>query len=296
MLSQRRNPKIAQPIVAALADTEAAVRVAAAKALVLLNPSQAEEVLIGALKDVSAVVRSSAATALVQLKSKIAVDPLIALLSNAEQEVLDAAATALRQIGDARMADAMLNLLATAHGVALHEAIYALGELQDERALPILTSIRQYKDKRVETDWRALTAAQHALNLYKIQPSGQRTSSSFKSLDANFGGISALEADTTYALSGADLFHHTEVFVTSPREEVSAQAIKDLNGEDSNLQSIAADTLGKLSGEEAVDALLSILGIGGLFELRVSPHRRRAWSYQRCPCRESPNCVRGSQR
>ena len=260
ILSQRRAPDTAQAIITALADPEADVRAAAAQALGSFEAAQVEDALLAMLSDANAAVRASASATLGQIKSRTAVEPLISLLSDPEQEVLDAAATALRQIGDARMADAMILLLTTAHGIALQEAIYALGELQDERALTILTSISLGRNERVELDWRSRQAAQQALKLYKLPPSEKRLSSSFKSLRVNFGGIDYVETGTTYALSGAGISHRTEVFVTSPREDVLARAIKDLNGEDSNLQSIAADKLGKLSGDEAVDALLATLG------------------------------------
>ena len=99
-LRQTGDPRVVQPLMAALKDVDEEVRLAAAQALGEIGAA-AVEPLIVALNDADEDVRKIAATALCKIGDTRAVDPLISALKDVSEGVRMIAVEALGQIGGA---------------------------------------------------------------------------------------------------------------------------------------------------------------------------------------------------
>jgi HEAT repeat protein len=88
-----------QPLIAALKDENAVVRINAAKALGYIADKRAVEPLIAVLNDEAWYVRRKAAESLGEIGDARAVEPLIAALKDDDEIVQEAAAEALEKIG-----------------------------------------------------------------------------------------------------------------------------------------------------------------------------------------------------
>jgi HEAT repeat protein len=87
-----------EPLVAALADDNPAVRAAAAETLGSIGDRRAVEPLVLALKDEDPQARKNAVTALSWIQDPRAVEPLIAVLNDEDEGVQSEAAWALSKI------------------------------------------------------------------------------------------------------------------------------------------------------------------------------------------------------
>lgn len=96
-----------EPLIEALGDDNASVRLAAAAALGKIADPGALEPLIGALASPAVEIRKAAADSLGQLGDPRALDPLIVCLKDASWSVRRAAAEALGRIGDSGAAEAL---------------------------------------------------------------------------------------------------------------------------------------------------------------------------------------------
>ncbi|MCZ6677693.1 MAG: HEAT repeat domain-containing protein [Candidatus Poribacteria bacterium] len=128
------------------------IRAAAAAALGVLLDERAADPLLAALDDDKAEVRLHAATALGAIKSAKAVDKLIELLQNPLEDVLVRAAcvTALGSIGGEQAEAVLLKTLRTETGDIYKNAITALGTLKSTKAVPELIAI--FEDQSIELD------------------------------------------------------------------------------------------------------------------------------------------------
>lgn len=99
----------------ALKNRDYATRLAAVKALMLLNDNKAVDPLINCLNDVNGKVRLHAVKALRQLKDKRAVVPLIQRLDDSDIQVRRAVVDALKNLGDTRAVESLLALTDDKH-------------------------------------------------------------------------------------------------------------------------------------------------------------------------------------
>jgi HEAT repeat protein len=142
------------PLVLALRDTMAAVRVAAAQVLGASGQEGAVGPLLETLAreqrgDSDPHVLAACCRALGLLKARAAVDALLPLLrsdDNRESNVAAAAATALGRIGDPRAVPPLIALLEKRAYRSMFVTAQALGEIGDPRALDVLLAHVQHGD------------------------------------------------------------------------------------------------------------------------------------------------------
>jgi len=174
------RPELLQPLLAALNDSEAGVRLHAAQGLGALQDPAAIQPLLSLLNDPDTWVCSNAIFALSRLNATCAVEPLIALLSSPHANVVSAAAQALGQLRDARALTPLLDAFFQKPDSAWQIA-RALCELNDpsvieplldrllvatrEELFHSLTILSHFPDKR------AITPLWNALNTNSTAPS-----------------------------------------------------------------------------------------------------------------------------
>ena len=140
------------PLTAALHDSDARVRRAAAFALPmmpLLHDSLLIEPLAGVLKDVDHNVRLEAATSLAMLKDARGIDYLIELVSDPQGKGMrDEAARALGKYGGAHAVEALLAAIHDQEIFVREAATQALGKLKEPGSIEPLRAA--LKDSRLE--------------------------------------------------------------------------------------------------------------------------------------------------
>ncbi|NOZ20421.1 MAG: HEAT repeat domain-containing protein [Planctomycetes bacterium] len=145
-------------LVGALSDPEAEIRRTAAAALGDIGDKKAGNPLIKALRDRSETVRAAAASSLGRLGCKEGVKPLIATLNDSNIEVASAAASALGEIGDKSAVKPLMGVLAGGKNrTKVREAAAgSLGKLGDPLAVKALVPVLRDKDERAR--WFAAIA------------------------------------------------------------------------------------------------------------------------------------------
>ena len=108
--------------------------------------SQRIAALTAALRDSDAEVRRAAANSLGQLEDKRAVPGLISALRDDDAQVRREAAWALGELGDKRALDGLATALKDPDAEVRHKAAWALGELNDESAAPALAAALRDSD------------------------------------------------------------------------------------------------------------------------------------------------------
>lgn len=131
------------PLVAALRDTEAEVRVQAATALGWIADPRTAQPLSGCLRDVDARCRCAAAEALGMLRTPAALKPLARAMADPNREVRVRAARALGELGDPVAIDLLLAVLRDEeeHLEVRSAAARALGALHLPKALGALQEL-----------------------------------------------------------------------------------------------------------------------------------------------------------
>ena len=117
-------------LIAALRDSDAGVRRAAAQSLGNIESPRAVDGLIAVLRDSDVEVRRAAVWALGEIEDRRAVDALIPMLKDADPEVRKSAAWALGNIEDPRAADGLAGALSDESVEVRKTAAWALGELE----------------------------------------------------------------------------------------------------------------------------------------------------------------------
>ena len=117
-------------LIAALRDSDAGVRRAAAHSLGNIESARATEPLMAVLRDPDAEVRKNAAWALGNIEDRRAVEGLIGALRDENAEVRNSAAWALGNIEDPRAADALAAALKDESAEVRKSAAWALGQLE----------------------------------------------------------------------------------------------------------------------------------------------------------------------
>ncbi len=140
VLSDLKDTRAVEPLLAALSDLSPDVREAAADALGVIGDTRAVEPLIILLNDPKFYIRFSATRALGRIGDARAVDPLIKTLqSDLQDRVREGAAEALGQIKDFRVVEPLQNaLLQDSFSWVRQKAAEALGGIGDARAVDSL--------------------------------------------------------------------------------------------------------------------------------------------------------------
>ncbi len=169
-----RNSARVAALVAALKDSDAEVRRAAANSLGQLEDKRAVTALMAALRDSDADVRAQSAWALGQLEDKRAVASLTGALKDENVEVRRKAAWALGQLEDDSAAAGLAAALRDADADVRKTAAWSLGQLELQTAPPALLEALhdQNADVRRTAAWavsemgdaRAVPALREMLN------------------------------------------------------------------------------------------------------------------------------------
>ncbi len=136
-------------LIAALKDSDAGVRRAAAHSLGNIESPRATEPLVAVLRDPDAEVRQNAAWALGNIEDRRAVDGLIGALRDESHEVRNSAAWALGNIEDPRAADALTAALKDESAEVRKSAAWALGQLELTTAPAALIEAMRDSDAEV---------------------------------------------------------------------------------------------------------------------------------------------------
>jgi HEAT repeat protein len=140
-LRELRDPSALKPLIAALRDEDAGVRLQAAAALGELGDASAVGPLIATLKDADNNVRWAASFALRDLGGP-AVDPLIAALKDSASNVRASAAKALGEIRDPRAVDPLIARLEDSDSIVRSIAASALVDIGTPAADRLLPALR----------------------------------------------------------------------------------------------------------------------------------------------------------
>ncbi len=133
------NPAV-PALIAALADPDANVRMAAAHSLGHLEDPRAIPALINATRDSNAKVRSAAYEALSDFDDPRTVEPMIAALKDPDADVRQQAAHALGNLEDRRAVRPLMAALTDSSADVRQAAAHSLGDLQDPAAATALTA------------------------------------------------------------------------------------------------------------------------------------------------------------
>ena len=136
-------------LIAALKDSDAGVRRAAAQSLGNIESPRAVDALVAVLKDSDVEVRRAAAWALGEIEDRRAVDGLVASLKDSDAETRKSAAWALGNIEDPRAADGLAGALRDESPEVRKTAAWALGELELTAAPPALIEAMRDADPEV---------------------------------------------------------------------------------------------------------------------------------------------------
>ncbi len=136
-------------LIAALRDSDAGVRRAAAQSLGNIESPRAVDGLVAVLRDDDVEVRRAAAQALGEIEDPRAVDALVAALKDPDTEVRKCAAWSLGSIEDPRAADGLAGALRDASPEVRKTAAWALGELELTAAPPGLIEAMRDSDPEV---------------------------------------------------------------------------------------------------------------------------------------------------
>ena len=133
-----RSDDVALPLINALQDPVAMVRIQAATSLSVLVIPRALPVLITLLQDPDREVRAAAAFAAAKLGARQSLPILLEILRDGPRDARRQAAISLRLVGDAAAVPALMDALADRGRSVQEEAAATLGHLGDPRAVPAL--------------------------------------------------------------------------------------------------------------------------------------------------------------
>lgn len=142
------NPAV-PALIAALADPDPGVRMAAAQSLGQLEDPRAIAPLIAATRDANVQVRSAAYGALSDFDDPRIVEPMIAALKDPDADVRQEAAHTLGHLEDKRAVTPLLGALADSSADVRRAAAQSLGELQDPAAASALAGALKDRDAEV---------------------------------------------------------------------------------------------------------------------------------------------------
>jgi Zn-dependent protease with chaperone function len=136
-------------LIAALKDSDAGVRAAAAEALGNLEHQSAATPLTDAMRDPDPQVRRAATLALADLEDPRAVPGLERLLTDTDADVRQEAASKLGEFDLTEAPQALLAALKDPNADVRHQAAHTAGEIGDARAVPGLKALLADPNKEV---------------------------------------------------------------------------------------------------------------------------------------------------
>lgn len=136
-------------LIAALRDSDAGVRQAAARSLGNLEDPRATEALIVAIRDPDVEVRRAAVSALGNIEDRRATPGLSAALKDADAEVRQSAASALGNIEDTAAVPALIRALSDESREVRKSAVWALGQMELTTAPPEVIAAMRDPDPEV---------------------------------------------------------------------------------------------------------------------------------------------------
>jgi len=151
-----KDPRLVEPLIAALKDESLSVKIGAILGLVVQEDTRAVDPLIAALKDEEPPVRAWAAVGLGVLKDPRSVAPLVELLKDEDAETRVMAASALGGFKDPSTVEPLLTALQDPQQQVRERAAASLGEVKDPRSEPAL--IGALKDTAMEVRCSAAVA------------------------------------------------------------------------------------------------------------------------------------------
>lgn len=263
-----------EPLAAALADTSNVVRYHAAMTLGALGDRRASPVLVemvaaNVAADNQTFVYMNAPGHLAQLKDPATIQPLMDLLADPRPGVRGSAASALGRLGDQRAVDPVIKLLDDGAPEVRLEAIRALGFLQAPPAVDRLTEML--------ADASADVRAAAADSLGRIGEVRAADALAGLDDDGDFevriaAGLALVRLDDA---RGVPMMSHGLKDDISANRERAATAVatsflkserlvpplvEALSDPALRVRLYAADALGHIGGDRAVDALLAKLG------------------------------------
>ncbi|HET9293695.1 MAG TPA: HEAT repeat domain-containing protein [Gemmatimonadales bacterium] len=140
-LGHLEDPRATEALIVALRDTDVEVRRAAAEALGNIEDRRATAGLSAALKDADAEVRQSAAWALGNIEDSTAAPALTRALGDESREVRKSAAWALGQLELTVAPDALIAAMRDRDPEVRKSAVWAVGQMRDPRAVPALRAL-----------------------------------------------------------------------------------------------------------------------------------------------------------
>jgi len=225
-----------ESLTACLRSRHAEVRAAAVQALGVLGASEATGLICAMLRDKAWEVRQEAAVALGRLKNPEACDPLVTALEDSDADVREAAAMALGRLGDRRAVGPLV--LALKDQVASVRRIAAAGlSLIDPDWMSLPETLRAAEQLKL-----AIQDAEPAIRFFVAQ------------LLINLG---ALAPDTVFGLTPED---HLVSPAVKRKRMATHIFIGLLEDPDRNVRQAAAESLGRLGGERARQALTRTAG------------------------------------
>jgi len=259
-LCGRGETRVVAPLVSALKDNNPEVRVAAANSLGQVKDARAVEPLIAALLDNDLTVRRAVISALGEIRDARAGTPLLAALKDDDTRVRRTAARAFGMIKFVQAVEPLIALLNDKEPEVRVAAAKALGSLNDPRAIEAL--IVALKDD----DFYVLRAAGVALNRLNYQPTTDEQRAALFVAAGKWDEIVPSRRD----LRSGRRPQNTAPLVSDQQrdEEIKLQklAVKPLlvalnshrHGDD-GVRMQAAETLGKIKDERAVEPLVTAL-------------------------------------
>lgn len=178
-LGQLEDKRAVPGLMTALRDDDAEVRQQAAWALGQLEDKRAVEGLVAALKDANTDVRRKSAWALGQLEDQSAAPALAAALKDSDADVRKTAAWGLGQLELRTAPEALIEALKDSNADVRRTAAWALSEMGDARAVPALRGMLN------DTDPDARKNAIHALGQIRDSSAMQAIIGAMQSKDAD---------------------------------------------------------------------------------------------------------------
>jgi HEAT repeat protein len=145
-LSDIDDPRVLDPLIAALSDPDSTTRQYASESLSMKHEGAAAS-LIAALTNKDAGIRSAAAEILAHANDPRVVEGLMQTLKDPQAEVRVSAANALRQIKDARALEPLLAAIDDPDPNVRRSVVFAIGAIGDPRAItPLVNSLNRARN------------------------------------------------------------------------------------------------------------------------------------------------------
>ncbi len=241
-LGATKDPAALLPLLGALDHKEAAVRLAAMRALtgVIGKDARAADVLALRLADPDAEIRALAATYLGELHATVAVDALVARVGAGEPvAVRRAAIAALGEIADAKAAPALIAILRDGPGELHRDAADALVGVADDASLEALGTLARGQ--------RGVPQA-HVVRV--VAAIARRTGAA---------GATKLLLDMTTKGGAAASTAAIAGLASAAPAEAEAALLKLLTDASADRRRLAAWALGAMGAVAAVPALIAVL-------------------------------------